>query len=561
MIITALNEYYNECIESNKKIAPFGFSEERLSFLVILREEGAWDIEDVRDSSGKKPIPARYIVPSLGKRLSIGVSPNFFWGSANYVFGISKKSNHKRVEKCFNGFKEFHKELIDNIDDEILHRMLVFLENFNANIVKERDDIDNILSSYIAFAYEDHDDNTPILMSDRPLAREAWINYRLHVDLPVGQCLSTGKIAPITLLHQGIAGIRGGQARSSLISFNTEAFIHHGKKSNLNAPISLEVSHGYTTALNYLLNPSNKRVIYIANDTIVFWSNKNSRFDDYFYMMNSKNDDEAEAGKLRAFLESVKKGKLIDSIDEESHFNILVLTSSISRIAVRFFYQNSVKNIVKNLKQHYNDIAIDGLTYIPSLWSILSSTLRNGENLSKISRTQLPSQLLKSTLTGTPYPQSLQASIINRIKIEGGISPLRAAMLKAYLIRSYNYRGKESCITMSLNYESKEVSYLLGRLLAVIGRDQYLSNPGSNTKTASSLFAFAAATPNAAFRRLLAQEQHYKRQDSLVGEILFQVEEIPKTLNLEEQTKFMLGYYHQRQEFFNNTKEKKDESN
>ena len=147
---------------------------------------------------------------------------------------------------------------------------------------------------------------------------------------------------------------------------------------------------------------------------------------------------------------------------------------------------------------------------------------------------------------------------------------IRAAMIKAYLNRKSRILGddKEE-IDVSLNEESQSIGYQLGRAFAVLERIQNDANGTSNIR--EKYFQSASATPAAVFGRLLGLAQHHLaksgdtyHRDKVLENILNRVDELPKTLDMEEQGRFILGYYHQRQDLFTSKKDKeerKDEDN
>lgn len=100
--------------------------------------------------------------------------------------------------------------------------------------------------------------------------------------------------------------------------------------------------------------------------------------------------------------------------------------------------------------------------------------------------------------------------------------------------------------------------YQCGRLLAVLEDVQRLAIPGINATIVDRFFGTASATPIAVFARLVRGAQPHLsklKRDRAGAYIALQqrLEEIqgrlsgyPRTLNLEEQGLFALGYYHQR---------------
>lgn len=136
---------------------------------------------------------------------------------------------------------------------------------------------------------------------------------------------------------------------------------------------------------------------------------------------------------------------------------------------------------------------------------------------------------------------------------------------------------------MLLNQETNDLPYVLGRLFAVIEHLQYESkrkyqknkeeneqNKGNTLR--DTLFNAASTTPVIVFPELIKKQSYYLKQlasfnrklankfdekiTELIGKISFSEHPIPARLSLEEQGKFILGYYHQVQKRY----EKKEEN-
>lgn len=113
---------------------------------------------------------------------------------------------------------------------------------------------------------------------------------------------------------------------------------------------------------------------------------------------------------------------------------------------------------------------------------------------------------------------------------------------------------------MSLNPESTNQAYLLGRLFAVLEKAQIDAvNPSATIK--DRYFTSACANPASTFPVLLRLAQHHISKsdwgwntEKRIGEIMNRLEidhnPFPRRLSLEEQGLFILGYYHQHTDFF-----------
>ena len=181
---------------------------------------------------------------------------------------------------------------------------------------------------------------------------------------------------------------------------------------------------------------------------------------------------------------------------------------------------------------------------------------------------------MRSVLTGLPYPAALYNGIINRVRADNDdensknqkINAIRAGIIKACLLRKYRFFDNnpyQEVLTMALNVESKNQAYLLGRLFAVLEKAQEeAAFPNKlNSTIKDRYFTSACANPATTFPVLLRLSQHHIAKaeygytmEKRIREIMdaFEVDNdpFPRSLSLEEQGVFILGYYHQRSNFF-----------
>lgn len=119
---------------------------------------------------------------------------------------------------------------------------------------------------------------------------------------------------------------------------------------------------------------------------------------------------------------------------------------------------------------------------------------------------------------------------------------------------------------MALDIENNNQAYLCGRLFAVLEKVQSDALPGLNRTIKDSYFASACANPSTVFPKLIKLSQyHIEKLDykpkykKLTGEIVDKINgTFPKTLPLNAQGKFIIGYYQQMQDLYkpNDTKTK-----
>ncbi len=117
---------------------------------------------------------------------------------------------------------------------------------------------------------------------------------------------------------------------------------------------------------------------------------------------------------------------------------------------------------------------------------------------------------------------------------------------------------------MALDKNNTNAGYLMGRLFAVLEKMQIESAGGEgkiNSTIRDRFYGSASNTPVTVFPHLmklknyhLAKLENYKGfYEQLIGEIndkISAVNAYPAHLSLEDQGRFAVGYYHQRQDFF-----------
>lgn len=561
MILQALKEYYDrKAADPDSDIAPEGWERKEIPFIVVLEKNGDLArIEDTREGEGKKKRAKTFLVPQGVKKTS-GVSANLLWDVSGYIFGTDKKGDEKK--KAFLG--RLKNELRDI---ESVRIVVSFLENIIEDRLSKEGCWNEILDTNPNLSFRINPDTFLVCRHPDVVAMLSESSQNKEKD-KLGTCLVTGGKTTIKNLHTSIKGVYGAQSSgANIISFNLDSFRSFGKEQGLNAPVGVEAEFSYTTAINTLLGKDSKQRISIGDASTVFWSEKQSSFESDFSSFFSEPDkDNPDAGtqKVKALFESVKTGAYIDD-EGDARFYILGLAPNAARIAVRFWHVGIISEFASRIRQYFEDFSIvkppkEPLYY--SIWRILVNiaTQDRSENIPP----NLAGEFMRSIMEGTPYPATLLQGVLRGIRsdTENRVKPVRAALIKAYLNRYYRFHPDQNIkeVNRELDISQPSIGYQLGRLFATLEKIQEEANPGINSTIRERFYGAACATPVTVFTNLLRLKNHHLAKlenkgrvinfERLLGEIMGHLTDFPAHLDLHEQGRFAIGYYHQRQAFF-----------
>ena len=582
MILQSLDHYYYRLLSETDgagkpKVPDYGFSEEKIGWIIVLSREGDWIDLKPHLTTDKKPQPKLMNVPRAEKRTS-GIKPNFLWDKTAYTLGVNanpdkaaaKTQPFLLAEDTFSAFRERHLELLQKEQDDGLRALYQFLVKWQPSRFQDTSVADkiNMLDSNIVFQL----DGARRYIHESERARVLWAALLQNDDAETGLCLISGETAPIARLHPAIKGILGGQSSGgAIVSFNKESFESLGKEQGANAPISEQAAFTYTTVLNYLLRRENRHCLTIGDASTVFWAeapddSSAEAEESFFFDMMTVTDGE-ENQKVFDILQQIAKGRPLKEIAPNLHadtrFYILGLAPNASRISIRFWLNTTFGQLAQNLAAHWQDLAIEPCPWQtpPSIWRLLIQTAPLGktETISPV----LAGEMTRAVINGTPYPMSLLSQLLARIRADGDANGLRIAMIKAILARKFRKGLIKEGVPMSLDKESKNPAYLLGRMFAVLERIQYQALGDINAGIADRYYGSASAVPFSVFPRLLVGARHHLSRlrkdkpglavnlDKDLGEIISALpQNYPRHFSIDEQGRFSIGYYQQKQSYF-----------
>ena len=317
----------------------------------------------------------------------------------------------------------------------------------------------------------------------------------------------------------------------------------------------------------------------VGSRTFLFWASKNDEAGkkaeesifNLFGFAEQEDDPNRNIEQVRKVFTAIYSGEI--KTTSEDTFYILGLAPNSARIAVIYWAEIPLKEFAGTICRHFEDMEVidtrlEKKPYM-SLRNILSTVTLGG----KVSDAtpNLPDAVIKSIFQGIPYPQTLFASCVRRIRAESGdkdknaIHITRAAIIKAYLNRIDNKQK----IKVMLDKDNNNQGYLCGRLFAVLDKIQEEANNQHSIR--ERYMNSASSTPAAVFSTILNLSNHHIENlkndgrkiyfEKLKQEIISKIDAdgFKAQLDLQDQGRFFIGYYHQRQDFFTKNEESNNE--
>ena len=571
MILKALYDYYHRC---GNLPAP-GMELKKIGFIIVISNEGKFiRFEDRRID--KKSAQQFLVKKSVGR--SSAPVANYLYDNSQYVFGYSNKGDTQSMRKYFDVFKAKIKDIYEkHPDNNDIKAVYAFYQQDLSDVIETMmkdslwDDIDkNLNKKYSIFSFRIEGDR------DIVASKKELMDLKKDED-GTGQahCLVTGKKAnPVEVTTATM--IPGSQATAKLVAFQVNSgYDSYGKSKGYNAPISEEAEFAYTTALNAMLAKDSHNKFVIGTRTFLFWASSDSdaskKTEEGLFSLFGKfeaneDDPNRRIELVRDTFMSVYNGKLHANKDDK--FFILGLAPNSARIAVVYWSEQPLREFAGLISRHFEDMEIvdtrkDRKPYA-GLHSMLGSVTLSGK--SSDAAPNLPDAVVKSIFQGLPYPMSLFQACVRRIRAEQSVTIVRAAIIKAYLNRLNN--NNDIKIKIMLDKENQNQGYLCGRLFAVLDKIQEDANGIHSIR--ERYMNSASSTPATVFSTVLNLSAHHLEKlnngkqvyyEKLKQEIISKLDAdgFPAHLSLQDQGRFFVGYYHQRQDFFTSKENKETE--
>jgi len=377
----------------------------------------------------------------------------------------------------------------------------------------------------------------------------------------------SGDLAEPAVTHPKITGLAdvGGMAVGSpLIGFDKEAFESYGLAQSANCAVSEEAAYAYKGALNDLIAKHSYR---FAKTKVVHWFKQTvPDEDDPLPWLNDPSggaeDDEHAAlqaqQKARELLAAIEQGTRPDL--KGNYYYALSLSGAAGRVMVRDWMEGAFEDLVENVGYWFEDLSIvhrEGgprLAPLPKFYAVLGATVRDLDDLAP----PFVAKMWRVAVRGEPIPREALAQALHRVRVDiiddAPPNHARMGLMKAYHVR--NSRGEGVQTMPTLNEEHPSAAYQCGRLMAVLAGLQRAALGDVGAGVVQRFYAAASSTPSLVLGRLTRSSQFHLNKleshglaywyESKLAEIWGRMgDAVPRTLDLEEQSLFALGYYQQ----------------
>lgn len=399
-----------------------------------------------------------------------------------------------------------------------------------------------------------------------------------------GLCMVTGEInVPLARTHTPMVTGLPKPAKGTgagIVGFESPSFRSYGFDKSYNAPTSVAASKAYLLALQFL-SKRDDHWLTLGPAWLCFWASQTESASTLFARLLNKPDSLT----VRRLMTSPWAGIERPPLDTEKFFAV-TLTAAGPRIVVKESLQTTVADAVESFRQWFADLKIVVRARPPaktknvgqqqefhplSIYWLARTTVREAKDLAP----EMPAQLYRAALERTAPSVSLLNPILNQLhsKLVRDENyhllndESRFALLK--LILNRNRKKTDMEMKPELTADTDDPAYNCGRLLAILAatqdkaHDYKLEGPG----VAERYFGTASVSPASVFPLLLRLNRHHlnkiSKSDRFGGHeryIQQQIEGVmvlfkpakpgaspifPRTLDLQSQGRFALGFYQQ----------------
>ena len=570
MLVQALAQYADTYLAADLQDA--AWEEKPVPYLIEIGEDGSF-LSVVPRMISVRPQPLR--MPRSPVNRNSGLHPLLAADDIKYVLGAgawTKPNERQNHTERFEAFVALVAKAALETGDSALEACERFysrhaeVERARAAMVEAKP------GSLVALSVKG-----PLV--ERDAVQQCWREHyraayeqRVEAGGAVGECLISGKVGPIAPTHEPIKRTTslGGQQRGvSLMSFDKEAFRSYGWDKNQNSPVSPDRAMAYVLALNDLLRTDKGRRRDIAGIGFIFWLKKPAAFDPFNIL------DQADESQVRAAL-SLDSGADPDP-DDRNLFYLAGLSGNGGRLRVRYWVTDSLRHVKGNLHEWFEGLRVGGFGDALGpvrFWQLLRAVDRDGEPPAN-----RVVALLRRAIEGRAQPLGDQVlgAALRPLRHAGDATPARLGLVRLCVNDIIQVRQEgERPMQEDLDVDQRNPAYVCGRLLAVYESLQFAAFRGEsqpNVNVTDRYYSLASANPAVAFPRIddLGKKHLHKlrrKSQGAASAIEQRIQELcgvlgfkfPGVLDLDQQGRFALGYYHQKVQSIAQAKARKEQN-
>lgn len=399
----------------------------------------------------------------------------------------------------------------------------------------------------------DDDDSTPTRMRD----------------------FATGELVKPARTHpkiKGLAGVGGLGTGDVLIGFDKPAFQSYGLSQSYNAAMAEETATAYAETLTRLIADKGRT---LGNIRVTHWFTEYvAEEDDPFSKFEAPSEQEEAVAELQSskLLQSIQKGKRPDL--ERNRYVALSLSGQSGRVMVREVMDGSFETLLNNVESWFRDLLIvtpDGkqlctrqrfLAVASSLGQLVKRKTGKHHRELDAQASHWTQSLWHAAITGGVIPPAVAARAARCVR-EDIIKDQPVSHARMGLMKAFRVRQGDLNMQPYLNPDHPDPAYHCGRVLAVFAQLQREALGKVDSGVVQRYYTAMSQAPALFLGRLTANAQNhlnhpklkegrlahwYNKQIACVNGRIG--DKAPRTLTMEEQSLFALGYYQQLATFF-----------
>jgi CRISPR-associated protein Csd1 len=520
-----------------------------VKWIIDLTADGGLRACIPQTGEGRRADRGRETLVPVGSTRTSGIRAVLLADNANYVLGIPRGDD--KVAARHRAFLELHRAAAHALPDSGIGAVLRFLESLDSGAITLGQPV--AAGELVTFRVAGE------LVSDSPVVRAWWASNwdsdgtkssETESSGATGQCVVCGRSdAPIDgSLPVNLKGIPKGQSSgTALVSINEEAFESLNLERGTTSRVCRDCGETAMKCLNTLL-AQDSRSVAVGPLVYVYWASGSTKFNPFDYL---REPDPDEVGQL---LRSTQDGR--ERTIDTSEYHIVCLSASAGRAVIRDWIDVTGPQLRESLRRWFElqrEVDPYGTDGEPrGVWRMAAAAFRDAR---KEMDASIPRALVRTALEGERMPSGLLARVVGRCRLEQNVTYERAMLIKALFASQHGWKAGKMT---ALEPQTADSAYQSGRVMAVLEDIQHAALGKVGATVIDKYYGAASAAPASVLGRLVGDAQNHLaklRRDrpglhallqKRLEDVLAGIDSFPRTLTLERQGMFALGYYHER---------------